>query len=189
MALYFVNDIQNPYNPKFVVYQLACLYTQRSVLEFKRNIEKRVTYEGDHHRKRVYDANQLRWIDTTKDVDLLDEGTIVRYEGFRDKSMIHVIQTSGGKKIINDVSLAVFSTLDKDVLLKESNESKSGYFNLCVPFFLGLPFWIERGLIMLNAELPELMKYNNLSYRLYKNVNEKILDVLEQKLDQKIIEI
>jgi hypothetical protein len=189
MDLHFVNDIQNALNPRYVVYQLACLYTQRSIQEFKSKLDERVTYEGDHHRKRVYDANMLRWVDTIKNVELFEEGTVVRYEGFRDKSMIHIIRYRGVNKIINDVSLGVFSTLSENVLMKRESETKVGYYNLLVPFFLGLPFWIERGLVLLNAELPDLESNKGISYRLYRDINERIIEVLELKLDQKITEL
>lgn len=189
MGLHFVNDIQNALNPRYVVYQLGCLYTQRSVKEFRSKLNERVTYASDHHRKRVYDAKTLRWIDTTKDVELLEEGAVIRYEGFRDKSMVHVIRSKRESKIINDVSLGVFSTLKTGVLLKRKSNTKIGYYNLLVPFFLALPFWIERGLILLNAELPELEKENGNSYRLYHNINERIIEVIELKLDQKITEL
>ena len=189
LGLHFVNNLQNSLNPEYVVYQLACFYTQKSVSEFKLNLEKRITYNGDHHRKRWYDAETLHWTDTTQDVDELEDGTVVRYEGFRDNSMIHVIRSCGKNKIINDVSLAVFSTLSGDEVKKQSSQNQVENYDLFVPFFLGLPFWIERGLIMLNAELPELKKHNNINYRLYRNINKRIIEVLKLKLDQNISEL
>jgi hypothetical protein len=189
LGLHFLNYIENPLNPRYVVYQLACFYTQRSVPEFKLNLNERITYSGDHHRKRWYDAKTLGWKDTTRDVDELNDGTVIRYEGFRDKSMIHVIRNRGENKLINDLSLAVFSTLSENVLFKKCVPNHDGYYDLLVPFFLGLPFWIERGLILLNAELPDLENHKGINYRLYRSLSERIIEVLEQKLDQKITEI
>ena len=82
----------------------------------------------------------------------------------------------------------MFSSLESDVLIKRESEVNQEY-NLYVPLFLGLPFWIERGLILLNGDVPGIENINESPYRIYENVNKKILDVIEEKLDQKIAKI
>ena len=186
--LHFVNDIQNPLNDRYVVYQLACLYTQRSVQEFASNLANRISYDQDHHRKRIYNQDDLNWTDSTKDISLINEGGVVRYEGFRDKSMTHIIKHKEESKVINDLGLAIFYSLKSNVLLKRKCPGELSQFDFKVPFFLGLPFWIERGLVLLNAKVPEVQRVVGVSYRVYKNIDEKILDVIEDKLSQKIIE-
>ena len=194
LGLSFVNDIENPYNPRFVVYQLACFYTQRSVSEFKEYALRGPFYEDengrtkDHRRKRRYNLDKLYWEDSTDDVEVFHEGSVVRYEGFKDKSMTHIYRCENKSVLIDEISLAIFSSLGTDVLLKqESNVEKE--YHLFVPLFMGLPFWIERGLILLNGDVPTIENINESSYRIYENVNNKILDVIEEKLDQKIVKI
>lgn len=194
LGLSFVNDIENPFNSRFVVYQLACFYTQRSVYEFKENAIKGPYYEDenertkDHRRKRIYNLDRLYWKDSTHDVEIFPEGSVVRYEGFRDKSMTHIYRCENKSVIIQDIGLAIFSSLEADVLLKKECAMNQEH-NLYVPLFLGLPFWLERGLILLNGDVPEIDKIKESPYRIYKNVNNKILDVIEEKLNQKITKI
>lgn len=194
LGLSFVNDIQNAFNSRFVVYQLACFYTQRSVLEFKESTAEGPFYEDengrtkDHRRKRIYNLEKLFWEDSTQDVEILQDGTVVRYDGFKDKSMTHVVRSENKSVIINDISLAIFSSLETNVMLKEALEIE-GEYTLYVPLFMGLPFWIERGLILLNGDVPEIRNIDDSPYRIYKKVNSKIIDVIEDKLDQKIAKI
>lgn len=190
----FVNDIDNPYNPRFVVYQLACFYTQRSVAEFKKSILRGPFYEDengrtkDHRRKRIYNLDKLFWEDSTVDVEDLQDGAVVRYDGFKDKSMTHIIRSQNKSVLLEDISLAIFSSLETDVLFKKAIEIEDVY-DLHVPLFMGLPFWIERGLILLNGVVPDIKNIKDSPYRVYKNVKSKILDVIEEKLDQKIAKI
>lgn len=194
LGLSFVNEIENPYNPRYVVYQLACFYTQRSVSEFKEDALKGPFYEDengrikDHRRKRRYNLDKLYWEDSTDDVEVFNEGSVVRYDGFKDKSMTHIYRSKNKSIIIEDISLAVFSSLESDVLIKRESEVNQVY-DLYVPLYLGLPFWIERGLILLNGDVPGIENINESRYRIYENVNKKILDVIEEKLDQKIAKI
>jgi len=196
LDLSFVNDISNSLNTRYVVYQLACFYTQRSVNEFKESSTLGPFYEDengrtkDHRRKRIYNLDKLYkkrdpWEDSTDDIEVLKDGAVVRYDGFKDKSMTHIYRCNNKSVLIEDISLAIFSTLDKNVLLKEELESEEEY-NLFVPLFMGLPFWIERGLILLNGDVPEIRKINKFPYRIYKRVNGKIIDVIADKLNQKI---
>lgn len=193
-CLSFINNIENPYNPRFVVYQLACFYTQRSIDEFKTGALRLPFYEDengrtkDHRRKRIYNIDRLYWEDSTDEVESLCEGTIIRYEGFKDKSMTHIYRCESKSVLIEDISLAIFSSLESDVLFKRDTELNEEY-DLFVPLFLGLPFWIERGLILLNGDVPGIESINGSPYRTYKKVNDKILDVIEEKLDQNIIKI
>ena len=69
------------------------------------------------------------------------------------------------------------------------HQTSDGYSDLYIPFFLRLPFWIERGLILLNANIPSLKSFDNKNFRVYEEVNNKILEVIENKLGQKIIEL
>ncbi|BDS09569.1 hypothetical protein [Aureispira anguillae] len=188
MQIDFVNDIEHPLNPTFAVYQLACLYTQRTVKEFLKDIHKNPKYSTDHHRKRVFDTNSLKWIDTTKEVETLPDLSVVRYEGFRDNSMTHIIKVNNQVRLLNELYLGIFSVLDlnKTILFKQKIE-KNDEYDLLVPFFLGLPFWIERGLILINAEIPEMQKTQNTPFRVYRNIPLKIIKVIEEKLNQKIL--
>lgn len=194
LGISFMNNIENPYNPKFVVYQLACFYTQRSVREFKDHVLRGPFYEDedgrtkDHRRKRIFNLDRLKWEDSTEEVDRLCEGTVVRYEGFMDKSMTHIYRFENKSILIEDISLAIFSSLKSNILLKRETEIDQQY-DLYVPLYFGLPFWIERGLLLLNGEVASIDDFDNSPYRIYKNVNKKILNVIEEKLDQKIIKI
>ena len=194
LGLSFVNDIQNPYNPRYVVYQLACFYTQRTVSEFKEYALRGPFYEDengrtkDHRRKRRYNLDKLSWEDSTDDVEMFNDGSVVRYDGFKDKSMTHIYRCKNKSVLIKDISLAIFSSLESDVLIKRESELNKEY-DLYVPLFLGLPYWIERGLILLNGNVPRIENIHESPYRIYKNVNKKILDVIEEKLDQKISKI
>lgn len=194
LGLSFVNDIENPYNPRYVVYQLACFYTQRTVSEFKEYALRGPFYEDengrtkDHRRKRRYNLDKLSWEDSTDDVEMYNDGSVVRYEGFKDKSMTHIYRCKNKSVLIKDISLAIFSSLESDVLIKRESEVNQEY-DLYVPLFLGLPYWIERGLILLNGNVPGIENINESRYRIYENVNDKILDVIEEKLDQKIAKI
>ena len=194
LDLSFVNNIENPYNPRFVVYQLACFYTQRSVKEFKESALGGPFYEDengrtkDHRRKRIYDPGSLRWEDSTNDVEGFLDGSVIRYDGFIDKSMTHVYKSGNKSVLIGDLNLAIFSSLGPNVLLKRESEVNQEY-DLFVPLFLGLPFWIERGLMLLNGDVPGIENINGSAYRIYENVNDKILNVIEEKLDQKIAKI
>lgn len=194
LGLFFVNNIENPYNIRFAVYQLACFYTQKSVNEFKESALGGPFYEDengrtkDHRRKRIYNLERLYWEDSTDDVEVFRDGSVVRYEGFKDKSMTHIFRSKNKSVLIEDISLAIFSSLESYVLLKEECEDSQEY-HLYVPLFMGLPFWIERGLILLNGDVPDIKSFNESKYRVYKNINDKILDVIEEKLDQKITKI
>jgi hypothetical protein len=193
LNLSFINDIQNPYNPRYVVYQLACFYTQRSVKEFLNLKDYGPFYEDesgrtiDHRRKRIYNSKRLYWEDTTEDVEKIRDGSVVRYDGFKDKSMIHIFRSKSRSLIIDDISLPIFSNLNSDILIKKDLDE--GSFDLYVPLYLGLPFWIERGLILLNGVVPDIRKVNESTYRVYEKVNVKILEVIEKKLNQKIQKI
>ena len=100
LGLHFVNDIQNPFNPRFVVYQLACIYTQRSVEEFNAQIRQLEEYPTDHHRKRVYNNDTFSWEETNKEVTGLPDKAVIRYDGFKDNSMMHVYKVGGRSWII-----------------------------------------------------------------------------------------
>ena len=190
----FVNNIESAYNPRYVVYQLACFYTQRSAIEFKKSALAGPFYQDkdgrtkDHRRKRIYNLKKINWEDSTVNVEILKEGSVVRYDGFKDKSMIHIVRYNDKSVLIKDISLAIFSFLDTDVLLK-SESNIEGVYDLYVPLFMGLPFWIERGLILLNGDVPNIKNIDKTPYRIYEKVNDKILDVIEEKLNQKIAKI
>jgi hypothetical protein len=191
LGLFFVNEIDNPLNPRYVVYQLACFYSQRSVEEFRENLKEGLFYEDtygrtkDHRRKRIYNLDKLIWEDSVIDIESIKDGTVVRYEGFEDKSMVHILKFNNRSVLINDVSMAIFSSLTNDILLKEELEGKEE-FNFYVPLYIRFPFWIERGLILLNGNVPLVKYINGFGYRIYEKVNGKILDVIENKLGQKI---
>jgi hypothetical protein len=188
IGLSFLNDIQNPYHPSYVVYQLACLYTQKSVNEFVSELGARTSYPTDHHRKRIYNLSTLNWDDSTEDISNIPDKAIIRYDGFSDNSMTHVIRYSGSSKMLSEINLPIFSVMTANVLLKRRIEDSSR-FNLLIPYFLGFPFWIEKGLILLNSTIPKVTRVEGTSYREYVQVENKILEVIETKLNQKIIEI
>jgi len=102
--------------------------------------------------------------------------------------MTHIYRCENKSVLIEDISLAIFSSLKSDVLRKKVSDVNQEY-DLYVPLFLGLPFWIERGLILLNGDVPGIENINGSPYRIYENVNKKILDEIEEKLDQKITKI
>lgn len=191
LGLSFLNEIDNPLNPRYVVYQLACFYSQRSVEEFRENLNEGLYYEDnngrtkDHTRKRIYNLDKLIWEDSILDIEKIKEGTVVRYDGFQDKSMVHILKFNNKSVLINDVSMAIFSSLSKDILFKEELESNEVY-NFHVPLYIRFPYWIERGLILLNGNVPLVKFINGSGYRIYEKVNGKILDVIENKLGQKI---
>lgn len=195
LNFYFVNNIDNPYNSEYVVYQLACFYTQKSVSEFKQELQNGQFYENsegrikDHRRKRIYNLDKLCWEDSIEEIDQLPENSIIRYEGFRDRSMLHVMKVGNKSVILNDLSLSIFSGVSKNIILKKAMTSDNENFTLYVPLFIGLPFWIERGLILLNGEVPVLVKNNGKNYRIYNKVHIKIIEVIERKLNLKIVDL
>ena len=150
LGLSFVNEIENPYNPRYVVYQLACFYTQRSVSEFKEYALKGPFYEDengrtkDHRRKRRYNLDKLYWEDSTDDVEVFNEGSVVRYEGFKDKSMTHIYRSKNKSVLIEDISLAMFSSLESDVLIKRESEVNQSI--ICMfRFFWAFRFGLSEG--------------------------------------------
>ena len=184
----YLNNIENAYNIKYVVYQLASLYVQRSTTEFRNLIVKAEEYKTDHHRKRIFDTNKLKWIESNVLVKDLNQNTIVRYEGFVDRSVIHVIIIDSRPLILTELNLGIFSILSKDVFRKRKIMLVETY-DFLVPLYLGLPFWIERGLILLNAETPTIEIIDGNYFRVYPKIEYDILQVIEAKLEQNILDI
>ncbi|PQB04123.1 hypothetical protein [Aureitalea marina] len=185
MSIHFVNDIQNPFNNSYVVYQLACFYIQRSVNELQDHFRDLIDYPTDHHRKGVFNIESLEWDETNESLQSIVNGAVVRFDGFKDRSVTHIVKTQHGNKVLTELHLAVFMALKSDVLLKRLTD-RNGDFDLLVPLFLGLPFWLERGLILTNAEIPSVEYLKGKPYRVYKNIDSLILSVVEEKLNQNI---
>ncbi len=180
------NEIQNPYNTRYAVYQLACFYTQRSVHEFSETLAEKDLYNTDHHRKSIYQPNSFSWKESNERVENIENGSIVRYDGFSDRSITHIIRHNYSNRIVRDLNLALFSAIGDDALKIKENYEHANNYDLYVPFYLGLPFWIEKGLVLLNGQIPDLETVERNNYRVYRNINKKIIDVLRNKLNQKL---
>lgn len=124
-----------------------------------------------------------------KNIETINNCSLIRYDGFSDRSIYNVIKYGNKIKLINDVSLAVFSIINNDVLLKKMSAEDDNYYDLYIPFYLGLPYWLERGLILINAKVPTLKYVGGKPFSVHNNIHMKILEVIESKLNQRIQEL
>lgn len=188
LSLAYINRIHNPLNPKYVVYQLASLFIQRGCKDYIEEIKNSDLYPLDHNRKRIFNPVSLKWEDSNEPIENFQNNTIVRFEGFIDRSVIHVFITENEPRVINNLPLAIFSIIKHNVLHKRKVRLDRT-FDFLVPLYLGLPFWIERGLLLLNGMTPNLEKIDNVYFRVYEQVESSVLEVIGQKLNQNIEEL
>jgi hypothetical protein len=179
----FINNIENPYNSRYAIYQLACFYTQRSVNELDAYLTSKTFYETDHHRKLFFDSKKHSWIESTKNVSDMPDNTLIRYDGFKDRQMIHIYKDENGIRKLDDYSLCSFKLIEGNVFIKKMHKVKD-ISDFYVPLNMSLPYWIERGLIMTNARIPVLEFYQNKSYRVYQNIHDDVIRLIENKLNQ-----
>lgn len=183
IGIEYVNNIENPCNSNYAVYQLACFYTQRSVKELDDYLKTKLSYTTDHHRKLFFDSKSYTWKESTRDVSSEVGPVLIRYDGFKDRQMIHIYKDENGNKILDDYALCSFKLIENNVFYQKKN-SVLDVSDLYIPLNIKLPFWIERGLLLINARIPILESYQNKSYRVYKNIHNSIIQLIESKLNQ-----
>jgi hypothetical protein len=179
----YINNIENPFNSNYAIYQLACFYTQRSIGELDAYLSAKLPYTTDHHRKLIFDPKSYGWKESTKDVSTIVGPALIRYDGFKDRQMIHIYKDENGTKVLDDYALCSFRLIENNVFLQKRN----GVYDISdfyVPLNIRLPFWIERGLLLINARIPFLETYQNKSYRVYENIHNNIIQLIEGKLNQ-----
>ncbi len=186
VGIKFINNIENPYNRSYAIYQLACFYTQRSVDEFDNYLKTKLEYKTDHHRKLVFEPEYCLWKETNRNVSDMEPPVLIRYDGFNDRQIIHIYKDEFGSKVLDNYALASFKLIKKNIfLIKQHNVKPVSDFY--VPLSKSLPFWIERGLILMNAEIPIIEWVDKKAYRKYQNIHDDIIKIIEDKLNQKAI--
>lgn len=186
VGIQFINNIENPYNRSYAIYQLACFYTQRSVAEFDKHLNSKLEYKTDHHRKLVFEPKDLSWKETNKNVSDMEQPVLIRYDGFKDRQVIHIYREENESKILDNYALASFKLIKNNIFLRKRHNIRP-VSDFYVPLSKSLPFWIERGLILMNAEIPNIEWIDNKVYRKYQNIHDDIITIIEDKLNQKAI--
>ncbi|WP_191861042.1 hypothetical protein [Hanstruepera ponticola] len=179
----FINNIENPLNRSFAIYQFACFYTQRSIEDFDKYLHNKLDYKTDHHRKLEFIPETSTWKETNKNVSDMVAPTLIRYDGFKDRQVVHIYKDESGSKILENYALASFKLIKTNIFLRKQHKINpvSDFF---VPLNKTLPFWIERGLILINAEIPIIEWIDNKAYRKYQNIHDDIITIIENKLNQ-----
>ncbi|MGJ8735384.1 hypothetical protein [Zobellia laminariae] len=188
MGIKFINNIENPFNSSFAIYQLACFYTQRSVDELDVYLNSKLEYHTDHHRKLIFEPNSYIWKETNQNVSSMESPALIRYDGFKDRQVIHIYKDEFGSKILDNYALASFKLIEKNVFLRKYHHVKS-VSDFYVPLNMSLPFWIERGLVLINAQIPVIEWIDKKAYRKYQNIHDDIIEIIEFKLNQKTTSI
>jgi hypothetical protein len=184
IGIKFINNIENPYNTSYAVYQLACFYTQRSVDEFEEYLKMKLDYKTDHHRKLVFEPKSYSWKETNRNVSDMEPPVLVRYDGFKDIQIIHIYKDELANKVLDNYALATFKLMKKNIFLLERHKINP-VSDFYVPLNVSLPFWIERGLILINAKIPVIEWVDKKAYRKYQNIHDDIIKIIENKLNQK----
>lgn len=184
LGIEYINNIENPLNRSYAVYQLACFYTQRSIVELESYLNSKLPYTTDHHRKLIFDPTSYSWIESTIDVSSIVGAALIRYDGFKDRQMIHIYKDEKGTRVLDDYALCSFKLITNNIFLQKRH-SVHDVSNFYVPLNVKLPFWIERGLLLINARIPVLETHQNKSYRVYENIHDNIVQLIESKLNQK----
>jgi hypothetical protein len=184
IGIKFINNIENPYNTSYAVYQLACFYTQRSVDEFEEYLKMKLDYKTDHHRKLVFEPKSYSWKETNRNVSDMEPPVLVRYDGFKDRQIIHIYKDELANKVLDNYALATFKLMKKNIFLLERHKINP-VSDFYVPLNVSLPFWIERGLILINAKIPVIEWVDKKAYRKYQNIHDDIIKIIENKLNQK----
>ena len=186
IGIKFINNIENPYNTSYAIYQLACFYTQRSVDEFDYYLKTKVDYKTDHHRKLMFDPEKYLWKETNRNVSDMEPPVLVRYDGFKDRQIIHIYKDQLESKVLDNYALASFKLMKKNIFLVKRHNIKP-VSDFYVPLNISLPFWIERGLILINAQIPIIEWIDKKAYRKYQNIHDDIIKIIEKKLNQKTV--
>jgi hypothetical protein len=186
VGIKFINNIENPLNRSYAIYQLACFYTQRSVDEFENYLMTKLDYKTDHHRKLVFEPENCSWKESNKNVSEMISPVLIRYDGFKDRQVIHIYKDEHGSKVLENYALASFKLIKTNIFLRKQH-SIHPVSDFYVPLNQTLPFWIERGLILINAEVPIIEWVNKKAYRKYRNIHDDIIKLIEDKLNQKAI--
>lgn len=184
VGISFVNNIKNSANVNYANYQLACFYMQRSIKEFKDYIISLPETGQDFPRKSIFNTSSLRWSESNMEIADIPDNTLIKYDGFVDRQVDYVYKLAGKTYKLQDFTLSVFHSLsihDKNVFLKRPDDDQS-ISDLYVPLRIKLPFWIERGLLLMNAAIPEVT--NDGKYRYYENISNDIIEMIESKLGQ-----
>lgn len=179
----YINNIENPLNSSYAVYQLACFYTQRAVEELDSYLSAKLLYKTDHHRKLIFDSENYSWKESTEDINSMSGPALIRYDGFKDRQMIHIYKDESGSKLLDDYALCSFKLIENNIFYQKK-DSVHDVSDLYIPLNVKLPFWIERGLLLIDARIPMLDRYQNKSYRVYKNIHNSIIQLIESKLNQ-----
>jgi len=182
----YINNIENPLNTSYSIYQLACFYTQRSVGEFEVYLSDKLEYKTDHHRKLLFDPDNCSWKETNKNVSSMAPPVLIRYDGFKDRQILHVFKDEYGSKVLDNFALSSFKIINSNIFLKKQHFVKSTS-DFYVPLNISLPFWIERGLTLMNAEIPVIEWVDKKAYRKYRNIHDDIIKTIEEKLNQTAI--
>jgi hypothetical protein len=183
VGIQFVNNIENPYNRNYAIYQLACFYTQRSVDEFDKSLSFKLDYQTDHHRKLEFIPETCIWKETNKNVSDMVAPKLIRYDGFKDRQVIHIYKDRYGSKVLENYALASFKLIKTNIFLRKRHNINP-VSDFYVPLHKSLPFWIERGLILMNAEIPVIEWVDKKAYRKYQNIHDDIITLIEEKLNQ-----
>ncbi|WP_409416306.1 hypothetical protein [Flavobacterium sp. PS2] len=183
IGIEYINNIENPFNSSYAVYQLACFYTQRSIKELDAYLSTKLLYATDHHRKLIFDSESYIWKESTKDINTVSGPALIRYDGFKDRQMIHIYKDENGTKVLDDYALCSFKLIENNVFYQKK-DSVQDVSDLYIPLNMKLPFWIERGLLLIDARIPILDRYQNKSYRVYRNIHNSIIQLIESKLNQ-----
>jgi hypothetical protein len=183
-GIQFINNIENPLNRSFAVYQLACFYTQRGINDFDRYLSAKLDYKTDHHRKLKFRPENISWKETNKNVSEMTAPVLIRYDGFKDRQIIHVYKNELGQKVLDNYALAIFKLINENIFLRRPNRINP-ISDFYVPLHITLPFWIERGLILINAEIPIIEWVDKKAFRKYQNIHNDIIKIIEEKLNQK----
>ena len=174
-------------NEPLIIYQIGAFYYQMGVSEFIDHLPTREIYSLKHHRKLCFDIDNLMWVETTSDVEDSELPLLIKYDGFLDRSVKYVFLFKGVRYILTDYSIAVFyllATKGKKLLYAVINPGFET-LDLCIPFQLPFPYWIEKGLILSNAHIPHKRKIFGQNYRVYAKIPKNIIKLISEKLGQK----
>ena len=69
-------------------------------MPFEKYLSVKLDYKTDHHRKLEFLPDSRSWKETTKNVCDIKAPALIRYDGFKDRQIIHVYKCDLGLKIL-----------------------------------------------------------------------------------------
>lgn len=203
LNIYYLNNVKHAFHDDHTPYPLACLTMQRSVMnEFDDYIKfRKDSIINDTAVKDVFNYKKYEvWEESYLTKFELQKPVLIRFKGFEDKRMPMAYVDEYYEKSIFDYGTVAFHLINKDVLYRQPDPQYDKEFSdLYVPLNLKLPFWIERGLILMNAMVPEILKIEiqeknetgeilakSLIVRKYRNISDEIVAYIGKKLNQNI---